>query len=546
MLHLILALFVSVSGFNHLVHASLKFTISHPQECITFNVTWKPDASAFPYSVYLLVINSPTISWRIDSNYQPNSSEITFQYVLPKIGQDFKSFIVAVVDNKGNGNNSEVFVPTTLNRLPSNCSDFILILLWRYAADTLSPNGTDPHVRPQCSVVHYYPVHPPFTGTGPFSISLVPVQDKPITVNVPKSATNSTSYFDYDSILPFKQGKQYYSFMSDALGSGSGGGGPLYTIRPSQIDSCTKNYFKLSNQNKTHALPVGSELTSFQDLAGAVTSASGGTKVVYLGNLLGGILSTLFGLLLVAFITYKVYCMIQKRRQQLNRMEDAQFVDLGESIYDQGQSTMKYSTMISPFPFGSDEATYAEHVNENRDAIGLRAMSKRERLTALGTSLGDKISIGLRRVPKSEALRFGSNNKVSLPNFNNDASQALLDDANELAGQSVPMQHGQNESQGNDVDESLQVRSGSVNTSATNPISTNVVMVENKLSTAEANMSSTHGISPTPNNPDQSAGADHESKVRQFPSFMYSSNQTTDSRYKEQFDAEPMERSRTL
>lgn len=195
----------------HLAHADFEFTTSYPQECTPLNITWKPDWSAFPYSVYFMVIGAQVQSWQIKSDYQPNAQEITFQYVLPKLGQPFQSFMVAVVDSKGNGNSSQVLVPKSLDKHPSNCSDFAGTNGWTFASDLKSANGgPNNQDRLQCEVLSYYAVEQ-FTGSGPFSYSLVPTQGTPITVNVPKSAQTGSSHFYYESILPLKQGTTFFS-----------------------------------------------------------------------------------------------------------------------------------------------------------------------------------------------------------------------------------------------------------------------------------------------------------------------------------------------
>ncbi|PWN35153.1 uncharacterized protein FA14DRAFT_184473 [Meira miltonrushii] len=568
MLQPLFLLLLSAGTIFHLVHADLEFTTSFAQECTPLNITWKPDMNAFPYSVYFMVIGAQVQSWQLNSDYQPNAQEITFQYVLPKSGGTFQHFLVAVVDSKGNGNTSQVLTPKALSNHPSNCSNFALSQQWTYASDLISPKGASDQDRLECALLSYYPVDQ-LSGTAPFSYSLVPVQDKPITVNIPKSAQTSSSYFYYESILPLKQGTSFYQFMSDSQGSGDGGGSALFTVGPGQNGSCVQSGFKQKDLDTTHALPAGSNLASFQNLPGAIASApddsgsnvtsnnmnnafSGQSTQTYgakhLGGVLGGILGALFGLLLLAFIIYRVYRRHQKNKQQSHRMENAQFVDLGESILEQGPSSIRQSTLISPFLHASNGSAHGEVPNEDhQNSIGLIPISQSENSSALSTSLGDRSGTGLRRVAKSDLTRSGSDYGLSLANYTSDAFEALLDPANDSGNQSGSLQHGRHQSQGSDADDSMRFRSGSMYSSTSNPVSINGVLAENEISTAEANMNSMHDFSPTTDTMDQPAGVinreSRDTRTRASSTLIRMSNesvQTPDSRYVEHFDAGPV------
>jgi hypothetical protein len=566
MLHLPFFWLVLAGGLVHSVNADFEFTTSYPQECTTFNITWKPDLSAFPYSVYFMVMSAQVQSWRIDSNYQPNASEFTFQYTLPKIGTIFQNFMVSVVDSKGNGNSSTVLVPNSLKKHPSNCTEFSESNQWTYASDLVHPKGATEQDRLQCSVLNYYPVEK-LTGSGPFSFSLVPELDTPITVNIPKSAQKNETYFHYESTLPYKQGTRFYQFMSDSLRSADGGGSPLYTVGPSQNDSCLQSGFKLQDLDTNHALPVGSLLASFQNLPGAIVSPSDDSKpeivnnfvngqnaqgdynAKHLGSLLGGIIGSLFGLLLLALIMYKVHRIIQKKKQQSDRMENAQFVDLGESILEQGPASIRQSTLISPFFHDQHGAIHDEPLNDaGHNTIGLRTIAQNENTTALSTSFGDRSSTGLRRFPRSEMPRSGSDYGLSLANVPSDASEALLDTGHDSGNQSGSLHHERQQSRGSSVaNESLQLRSGSMYSSTSNPFSINGVLAESVHSITETNTNMMQTFPRTSADPSQSSFGvihDHcETRSRQPTSFAQTGHeniQTPESRHREHVDAGPV------
>ncbi|PWN35152.1 uncharacterized protein FA14DRAFT_38137 [Meira miltonrushii] len=513
------------SKLFHLVRADFEFTTSYPRECTTLNVTWKPEMDGFPYSVYVMVLSASVQSWRIDSSYQSNTSEITFQYSIPKISSLFKQFMVAVVDSKGNGNSSQVITPDSLDNHPSGCGDYTENYKWLYASELVSPKGPDAFstTKLQCSVLNYYTTDT-LNATGPFSYSLVPESGLPVTVNIPKSAQTNSSYFYYESTLPFRENTRFYQFMSDSLQSADGGGSPLYTVAWSQNHTCLQESFKLPDLDTSHALPVSSVPATFLNLPGAIPFPSSdngngsstlnhpfsgqGTQGNFgtnsLGKLLGGILGAFFGLLLLAFIIHKWYRKHQKKKQKLDRVESAQFVDLGESILEQGPPSIRQSTLISPFLHATNRVDHHEPLNSNDpNAIGLTAISRNESFPALGTSLGDRSSTGMRGVSRSEIPRSRSDYGLSLANFTSDATEALLDPANDSANQSGLSQHARQHSQGSmDANRSLHQRSDSMYSFISNTVG---VLAENELSTAEANLGSMYDYTSMPDNPGQFA-----------------------------------------
>ncbi|PWN35154.1 uncharacterized protein FA14DRAFT_184475 [Meira miltonrushii] len=545
MLHRMLALLTSFSGFVYLVHASLEFTTSIAQECTPLNVTWKPDKDAFPYSVYFMVIGASPQSWRIESDYQLNASELTFQYTLPKVGTVFQKFMIAVVDSKGNGNTSALITPNNSSTSTSECTE--------YSTSNLKvKEGSKAYViASQCSMMVYKPTGP-FTGAGPFSYSLVPELGLPFTINIPKSAQRNASNFHYENIMHVENGTRYYQFMS----VGDGGGSTLSAVIVNQNQSCLRDDNKRPDLSTTHLLPVGSLLASFQNLPGAIAPPTGDIIVKQpdngkrnLKSLLGGILGTLFGLLLLLLISYKVYRTIQKKRQLFHRMENAQFVDSRESILEESPSSNQQSILISPFPYESDEIFHGEPGNgTHHNAIGLRSMSRKKKWNDLGSSLGGRLS-GLRHVPRSEKTRSGSKYGISLANLTNDASEALLaplQSPGDQLGSSQYEKIGSRE--GDDAEKSLSPRHSNITFPTTNPIGLVDVLDKNSSSPAETKRSLLNDSSPTPNAPTQNTNMmsthdNHESRAKSY-TFMRESNesaQTLKSRFKECFDIESVD-----
>lgn len=157
----------------------------------------------------------------------------------------------------------------------SSCSAFTGTTQWTYAADSITDTVGD---RPQCGTIRYYPVDPPFRGTRPFSITLVPLGETPITVSIPQSSTQNQSYFIYESPVPFKTGTQFYQFLSDAQGGGSGGGSLIYTVSGGSNTTCLQSSYELADLNTSRAMPTGLTTATFSNLAGALTDAEGASS----------------------------------------------------------------------------------------------------------------------------------------------------------------------------------------------------------------------------------------------------------------------------
>lgn len=369
----------------HTVSASLPFTVSYPRQCTPLNVTWTPTPNGYPYSVYILGIGSDVQSWRVDKSYQPNANQITFQYVVPKPSPMFNNFMVAIADSQGNGNSSGALPVNTGDDAPQDCDVYAASSAFYYASDSVDGQPND---RQQCGSLKYYPVHQPYSGTTPFSLTLVPLGSTPVTVDIPKSATRGLSYFVYTSTLPFKAGTQFYQFMSDATGGGSGGGSPIYTVGSSANTSCLASGYQLSDQNMTNAMPVGSQTASFQNLAGAIASApsnksGSGNKH---GSLIGGIIGAVIGVgaILVIIAGYLVYRKREKRKRELERKEQPQFIDLDDDELDstgRRRVGVQQSYSVSPFTYQPAPLASPQHAAEampyhDRDLMPAAAFSQ--------------------------------------------------------------------------------------------------------------------------------------------------------------------------
>lgn len=119
----------------------------------------------------------------------------------------------------------------------------------------------------QCGDVRFYPVDQ--RGTAPYSITLVPLGGLPRTFSVPATSTPRESFFNYTLPVPFPAGTQFYTLVSDAKGTGSGGGSPIYTVGRSNDASCLG--ITLPNEVKNLAIPTGPVTASFGNLPGALT-----------------------------------------------------------------------------------------------------------------------------------------------------------------------------------------------------------------------------------------------------------------------------------
>lgn len=297
-------------------------------------------------------------SYLVNEDYQPEAEQLTFQWNVPAPTSFFNSFIVSVADSKGNGNSSGVLSVGTGSDSKSNCQPYSATSAFNYAGDSQTGEPSD---RYQCGSVRYYPVQPPFRGTAPFSITLVPLHDKPITVDIPSSAEKNDTFFIYNSEIPLKSGTQFYQFLSDATGGGSGGGSIIYTVSPSSNDSCLSEDYKLRNENSSNPLPYGQFTALYANLPGAIDDPDhkdGGSNV---GGLVGGIIGAVIGVcgILLLIGLYIIYRRRQKRKLEAERKEQPQFIDLDDDDnadplpmpLRSGRDSRHQSYQVSPFTY---------------------------------------------------------------------------------------------------------------------------------------------------------------------------------------------------
>lgn len=416
------------------VHADLPFTHSYVRECTPLNVTWTPQNDAYPYSVYIMGIGAQVQSYQINSNYQPGAKQLTYQYQMPQRGETFQTIMIAVVDAKGNGNSSTILTVNSNENKPANCGVYAATNAWFYASDSVSTSSGSPSDRPQCGNLKYYPVGA-LRGTSPFSYSIVPVQGKPITVNIPSSATTNQSYFVFQSPLAFKQGTQFYQFMSDGVGAGTGGGSPLQTVGAGQTNACLANNYKIEGLDTIHSLPVGQIAASFDNLPGAITNPDSNGSGSHVGGLIGGIIGAALGVggILLIIALYLVYRRRQKRKRELERKEQPQFIDLDEDVFDPssrrrsnprgGRNGVRQTYSVSPFTF--------QDTGADRDHDGMALMVAGEgggTLNSVGTTTSDYNASALRHSsPNDGGLPSPiSDYGYALPSNTGNASQALL------------------------------------------------------------------------------------------------------------------------
>lgn len=425
-MHLRLPLLVAIVCIQS-VYADLTFTNSYVRECTPLNVTWTPKSDAYPYSVYIMGIGAQVQSYQINSNFQPGASQLTYQYSVPQKTETFQALMIAVVDSKGNGNSSAVLTVNSNPNKPSSCSVYAATNAWFYASDSITGNPAD---RPQCGNLKYYPVGA-LRGTSPYSYSIIPVQGKPMTVNIPSSSTLNQTYFVFQSPLAFKQGTQFYQMASDATGSGSGGGSPIQTVGSGQTNACLGSNYKIEGLDTTHALPVGQIAASFENLPGAISNADqDGSSGSHVGGLIGGIIGAALGVggILLIIALYLVYRRRQKRKRELERKEQPQFIDLDEDVFDpvarrrtnfNSGNGVRQSYSVSPF-------TYQD--GGSNDGMALMVAGEGNgTLNSIGAPTSDYSGSALRHAEQNDGLTSPlSDLGYGLPNTTNSASQALL------------------------------------------------------------------------------------------------------------------------
>ncbi|PWN35157.1 uncharacterized protein FA14DRAFT_38160 [Meira miltonrushii] len=428
------------------VLADLEFTYSYVRECTPLNVTWTPQSDAYPYSVYIMGIGAQVQSYQINSNYQPGASQLTYQYSVPQKTDTFQALMIAVVDSKGNGNSSAVLTVNSNPNIPATCSVYAVTNAWFYASDSVTGNPAD---RPQCGNLKYYPVGA-LRGTSPFSYSIIPVQGQPMTVNIPSSATLNQTYFVFQSPLAFKQGTQFYQMASDATGSGSGGGSPIQEVGAGKTNACLQSNYKIEGLDTSHALPVGQIAASFDNLPGAIANANPtGSSGSQVGGLIGGIIGAALGVggILLIIGLFLVYRRRQKRKREMERKEQPQFIDLDEDVFDPASrrrrsnpnsgNGVRQSYSVSPF-------TYQDAGSNDGMAL-MVAGEGNGTLNSIGAPTSDYGASTLRHTAANEGLGSPlSDYGYGLSSTSNSASQALLRNGSGDPWNSHPLERNQN------------------------------------------------------------------------------------------------------
>ncbi|SOV07259.1 uncharacterized protein UDID_01276 [Ustilago sp. UG-2017a] len=301
----------------------LNYTVS--RQCTPLNVTWKAVPEAFPYTVWILANHGFVQTFRINSDYQPGSEDITFQYVVPPPSAGFTFYTVTVGDSRGNGNTTQTLGITTPPESTSNCPAYTGSAAFTYAAD--APNGS----MIQCGDVRFYNIGD--RGTKPFTISLVPLGKTPVSIRVPDSATLNISNFQFQSLVPFAEGTQFQTVLGDASGPGSGGASEIFTVGPStDSPSCLASEVQLPGKLPI-ALPIANNVATFSNLAGAIptsgphpSSGSSHQTGAIAGGAIGGAIA--LGVAIGCLIAFLLYRRRQKAKREMARSEEVRFVDL--------------------------------------------------------------------------------------------------------------------------------------------------------------------------------------------------------------------------
>ncbi|KAJ1032383.1 hypothetical protein NDA16_000410 [Ustilago loliicola] len=301
----------------------LNYTVS--QQCTPLNVTWKAVPQGFPYTVWILANHGFVQTFRINSDYQPGSDYITFQYVVPPPSAGFTSYTVTVGDSRGDGNTTRALGITTPPESSSDCPAYTGSAAFTYAADPR--NGS----MIQCGAVRFYNIGD--RGTRPFTISFVPLGGTPVSIQVPDSATLNISNFQFESLVPFVDGTQFQTVLGDASGPGSGGASEIFTVGPSTYSpSCLASEYQLPGQLPL-ALPIANTVSTFNNLPGAIStsrpnpsSGSSNQTGAIAGGAIGGAIA--LGVAIGCLIAFLLYRRRQKAKREMARSEEVRFVDL--------------------------------------------------------------------------------------------------------------------------------------------------------------------------------------------------------------------------
>ncbi|KAN0059790.1 hypothetical protein ACQY0O_008364 [Thecaphora frezii] len=435
--------------------AELMLSTSTSQVCTPLNVSWTPQTDGYPYTVWISGIRGAVDTYRINSDYQPNTDLVTFQYVVPPPTTGFTSYIVVVADNKGNGNTTRPIGVSLSSGSNANCDPFTAAPAWTWAGD---PQNSGSNME-QCGIVRFYNIDN--RGTAPFTITWVPIQGDPITVNVPKEATRNTSTFVYETVVPFAAGTQFQIVLGDAAGGASGGGSELYTAGSSSNSSCLSSGFMLPHRENTRSIPTATNVATFRNLAGAFNSTSGtgatesgqsngngsgsggGSNVGAIagGAIGGGIALVIFIGCVIAFLIYKKR---QKAKKEEARKEGVHFVDLdGDEDESPGADALRRSRInrdggvqqtysVSPFTYQPTTTSNLHPGHEMTDRVSRNSSFQGSAADGSGTPVHDDAqyaaaaAAGMAQAPSSNhgasrptsSHSFSSNNGLlSSPTF---------------------------------------------------------------------------------------------------------------------------------
>ncbi|KDN53493.1 hypothetical protein K437DRAFT_96 [Tilletiaria anomala UBC 951] len=345
-LSLLASLAASAATLSPGAAAALTFNLSSPAVCAPLNVTFTPTSSGFPYVVWVSSLFSATQSYRINKDYQRDANgDITFQYTIPPKSSTFSTFTVTVADAQGNGNTSRPLAPYVPAGSTASCDPYTASNSFLWASDSLV-GSTNNMV--QCGNIKFYTLDS--RGTRPFTLTYLPLQGVPQTVNVPASATQNQTFFNYTTILPYAQGTDFFIVLGDGTGGATGGTSQLYRVGASSDQDCLANSYQLPNRVAGNALPLNGITASFQNLSGAVadstgtgmgtsgnetasgstggsSSGGGGSNT---GAIVGGIVGAIIALGIVCAlgVAYFLWKRRQRKLRDAARKEEDHFVDL--------------------------------------------------------------------------------------------------------------------------------------------------------------------------------------------------------------------------
>lgn len=315
--------------------AAFPLNVTVSQQCTPLNVTWRAYESAYPYTIWILANHGFVQTYRINSDYQPGSDHITFQYVVPPPSAGFTSYTVTVADSRGDGNTTQALGINTPSSSSSDCPAYTGSAAFTYAAD---PTNVTSMI--QCGQVNFYNIGD--RGTRPFTISFIPLGGVPVSVEVPDYATVNISNFKYTTLVPFAQGTQFQTVLGDASGPGSGGASEIFTVGPSDFaPACLASNYQLPNKLSV-PLPIASNVAVYSNLPGAISALtpqgkSGSSTGAIAGGAIGGAIALGFAVgCLIAFLLYRRR---QRAKRDLARNEEVHFVDLDGDDDDEWAST---------------------------------------------------------------------------------------------------------------------------------------------------------------------------------------------------------------